>query len=151
MADAVVTTPNAAGTPKRPVSVTVVTVLALLAGGYLLVDTALDLRHVDRHDTHAIAAGALEGALGLVALAIAVGALLVRPWAWKLFMTLAVVGLTVQILQYFSFGDPDFARMAIYAFAVFALTPRDVQVAFHIRLPPNVDLGRTTRNPLDRD
>jgi hypothetical protein len=53
-------------------------------------------------------------------------------------------------MRYLSFGDPEYARMAIYAFVVFALTPRDVQVAFRIRPPPNVDLARTTRNPLDR-
>jgi hypothetical protein len=147
----VATTPSPASGTKRPTAVTVVTVLALLAGGYLVIDAALNFRDIDRDDTSAVLYGVLQIGLGVVALAIAFGALLVKPWAWKLFMTVAVVGLTVQILRYFAFGDPEFARMAIYAVIVFALTPRDVQVAFHIRPPPNVDLTRTTRNPLDRD
>jgi hypothetical protein len=151
MTGPVVTTPSPASSSKRPTAVTVVTILALLAGGYLVIDGALNLRDTDRNDTSAILYGVLQVGLGVVALAIAFGALLVKPWAWKLFMTVAVVGLTVQILRYFAFGDPDFARMAIYAVIVFALTPRDVQVAFHIRPPPNVDLSRTTRNPSDRD
>jgi hypothetical protein len=149
MADAVATSPNT-GRGKRPGAVTVVTALAVLSGTYLIVDAGLDLYRVDRDDTTAIAYAVLEAALGLVALAIAGGSLLVKPWAWKLFMTVAVVGLTAQIMRYLSFGDPEYARMAIYAFVVFALTPRDVQVAFRIRPPPNVDLARTTRNPLDR-
>lgn len=150
MAGVVATSPNT--TPhKRPGAVTVVTVLAVVSGVYLLVDVGLDARNLDRDDTGAIVYAVLEAGLGLIALAIAVGSLFVKPWAWKLFMTLAVAGLTTQIMQYLFFGDPEYARMAIYTFIVFALTPRDVQVAFRIRPPPNVDLGRTTRNPLDRD
>jgi hypothetical protein len=136
---------------RRPAAVSLVVVLAVLAGGFLLVDSVLDARNLDRDDDGAIAYTALQIALGLVALAIAVGALRVKPWAWKLFMTVAVAGLTTQILQYFFFEDPAYARLAIYAFIVFALTPRDMQIAFGIRLPPNVDLDRPTRNPLDRD
>ena len=145
------TSPSPATLVARPAAVTVVTVLAVLAGVYLIVDSGLDLRGADRDDTSRIVDAFLEMALGVAALAIAVGALRVRPWAWKLFMIWAVIGLTAQILRHFSFGGPEYVRMALYAFIVFALTPRDVQVAFRIRPPANVDLSRTTRNPLDRD
>jgi hypothetical protein len=141
----------AATEARRPAAVSLVAVLAVLAGGFLLVDGVLDARDVSRDDEGAIAYTALQIALGLVALAIAIGALGVRPWGWKLFMTLAVVGLTTQILQYFFFDDPHYLRMAIYAFIVFVLTPRDMQIAFGIRPPANVDLDRPTRNPLDRE
>lgn len=134
----------------RPVAVTIVAALAVLAAGYLIVDGALTLRDATGDDTAKLVDGCLAIGLGLVAVAVAFGALRMRGWAWKLFMTVAVVGLTAQILRYFSFGDPRFARMALYAFMVFALTPRDVQVAFGIRLPANADLTQRTRNPLDR-
>jgi hypothetical protein len=130
--------------------VTVVAGLAVLAGGYLIVDGVLVLRDAARSDTDKLVDGVFPIALGLLSFVIAAGAVRMRAWAWKLFMTLAVVGLTIQILRHFSFGDARYARMALYAFVVFALTPRDVQVAFGIRPPPNADLGRTTRNPLDR-
>jgi hypothetical protein len=149
--DGSVVVPPAATTPTaRPMAVTVVAVLAVLAAGYLLVRGVLLLTDAG-DDTGKWVEGALEIVLGLISLAIALGAVRVRPWAWKLFMTVAVVSLTVQLLRYFWFGDPDYARMALQTFVVFALTPRDVQVAFRIRTPPNVDLDHSTRNPLDRD
>jgi hypothetical protein len=151
MAESAVTSSGPATVIARPAAVTVVTALAVLAGVYLVVDSGLDLRGIDRDDTSRIVFAVLEMALGFAAFLVAVGALRVRPWAWKLFMIWAVVGLTTQILRYFSFGDPAYVRMALYAFIVFALTPRDVQVAFRIRQPANVDLSRATRNPLDRD
>jgi hypothetical protein len=129
----------------RPVAVTIVVALAVLAGGYFIVDGALTLDD----DTDKIVDGGLAIGLGLLALVIAAGAWKMKPWAWKLFMTIAVVGLTIQILRHFAFGDPRYARMALNAFIVFALTPRDVQVAFGIRPKRNVDLTQPTRNPLD--
>jgi hypothetical protein len=135
----------------RPVAATVVALLAVAVGVYLMVDGVRTLTDAAGGDTGAIADGIIHVGLGLFALAIATGALRVRPWAWKLFMTLAVVGLTIDILRHFSFGAAHYGRMALNAFVVFALTPRDVQVAFGIRAPPNADLTRATRNPLDRD
>ena len=40
--------------------------------------------------------------------------------------------------------------MAIGTFAVLALSPLEVQVAFGVRHTENVQLSRPTRNPLDR-
>jgi hypothetical protein len=149
MAGTTLVSPGPAAPPGRPVAVTVVAVLALVVSVYLVVVGALALR--DAGDGwRPLLDALLEIGLGLLALAIAVGAWGVKPWAWKLFMAVAVVGLTSQLLRYFSFGDPSYARMALHVFVVFALTPRDVQVAFRIRLPSNVDLKQTTRNPLDR-
>jgi hypothetical protein len=135
---------------RRPVAVTIVAALAVIAGAYLIVDGVLTLLDADG-ETNQIVDGILHIGLGVLALAIAVGALRMQAWAWKLFMTIAVVGLTIQILRHFSFGDPRYGRMALNMFIVLALTPRDVQVAFGIRAPPNVDLTKPTRNPLDRD
>jgi hypothetical protein len=59
MTGPVVTTPSPASSSKRPTAVTVVTILALLAGGYLVVDGALNLRDIDRNDTSAILYGVL--------------------------------------------------------------------------------------------
>jgi hypothetical protein len=149
MAATTVVSPSAARPPERPMAVTVVVALALAVSVYLIVVGALALR--DAGDGwRPLAEAAFEIALGLLALAIAIGAWGVKPWAWKLFMAVAVAGLTSQLLRYFAFGDPSYARMAVHVFVVFALTPRDVQVAFRIRPPANVDLAQSTRNPLDR-
>jgi hypothetical protein len=97
----------------------------------------------------------LEGifhiAFGLGTLAAGIGAFFLRPWAWVAFMTWAAIGLTVQIVRHLFFDDPNYAAMAINAFAVLALSPLDVQIAFGLRHTQDVELARPTRNPLDRD
>jgi hypothetical protein len=144
--------PPVPATPtKRPASVSIVTFLAIVVAGYSFFEAGRTLREAGSDDTRELLDGAMQIGLGVLALAIAYGAFRMRPWAWKLFMVWAVVGLTTQLLRYFSFGDPEYVRLAVSAFVVFALTPRDVQVAFGIRPPPNAQLARTTRNPLDRD
>jgi hypothetical protein len=133
--------------PKRPVSVTLVAVLALGVAVYSLVYGAVA---VEAGESDRLADGIFHLALGVGALSAGVGALRLRPWAWAAFMTWAVIGLTHQILRYLFFGDPTYADMAINTFAVLALSPLDVQMAFGLRHTENVDLARPTRNPLDR-
>jgi hypothetical protein len=134
-------------TPKRPLSVTLVAVLAFGVSVYSLVYGAVAL---EGGESDRLADGIFHLALGVGALAAGIGALRLRPWAWAAFMTWAVIGLTHQILRYLFFGDPTYADMAINTFAVLALSPLDVQVAFGLRHTENVDLARPTRNPLDR-
>jgi hypothetical protein len=132
---------------RRPVAVTFVGVLALAVGIYHVVDGATDLsRGGDRSEL--IGAG-IELGLGLVAIVIALGALRVRRWAWAAFMTWAAVGLTHQLIRHFFFEDANYLSMALDTVAVFALTPLDVQIAFRVRPPRNVQLDRPTRNPID--
>jgi hypothetical protein len=69
-------------------------------------------------------------ALGVGALAAGFGALRLHRWAWAVFMSWAVIGLTHQILRYIFFEDPNFADMAINTLAVLALSPLEVQIAF---------------------
>jgi hypothetical protein len=132
---------------KRPVSVTLVAVLALGVAVYSLVYGALA---VGGGEADRLADGIFHLTLGVGALAAGVGALRLRPWAWAVFMTWAVIGLTHQILRYLFFGDPTYADMAINTFAVLALSPLDVQIAFGLRHTENVELARPSRNPLDR-
>ena len=132
--------------PKRPMSVTLVAVLAVAVGIYSLASGVLTLRD---GDDERLLDGAFHVALGLGALAAAYGAFRTHPWGWVAFMTWAVIGLTHQILRYLFFDDPNFADMAINAFAVLALSPVDVQIAFGLRHTRNVDLARPTRNPID--
>ena len=89
-------------------------------------------------------------ALGALALVAAVGSFRLARWGWAALMTWAVVVLTHQILRYFFFDDPNYVDMAVATFAVLALSPLDVQIAFGLRHTENVQLGRPTRNPLDR-
>jgi len=134
--------------PKRPASVTLVAALAAGVGlysltvGVLAVQTGQDDRLVD---------GIFHLAFGLGTLAAGVGAFRLRSWAWAAFMTWAVIGLTHQILRYLFLGDPNYVDMAINTFAVLAMSPLEVQVAFGLRHTQNVHLARPTRNPLDRD
>lgn len=132
----------------RPASVTLVAALALAVAAYSLTVGALDLTSGgdDR-----LLEGIFHVAFGVGTLVAGCGAFLLRPWAWAAFMTWAVVGLTHQILRVVVLGDPNYADMAINAFAVLALSPLEVQIAFGLRHTRDVRLERPTRNPLDRD
>ena len=133
---------------KRPLSVTLV---ALLALGVALYNLALGTLTVSGGDEQQLLEGIFHIAFGLGTLAAGMGAFFLRPWAWVAFMTWAAIGLTVQIVRHLFFDDPNYAAMAINAFAVLALSPLDVQIAFGLRHTQDVELARPTRNPLDRD
>jgi multisubunit Na+/H+ antiporter MnhB subunit len=127
-------------------AVTLVAVLAVGVGVYALVYGVLA---VQSGEEDRLADGIFHLALGLGALIAGLGAFRLRPWAWAAFMTWAVIGLTHQILRHFFLGDANYADMAINTFAVLALSPLEVQVAFGLRHTENVQLTRPTRNPLD--
>ncbi len=137
-----------ASSPKRPLAVTLVALLALVVAVYSLIAGALALEG-GRPD--GLAGAIFYLAFGMGVLVAGVGAFRLRTWAWTAFMTWAVIGLTHQIVRYFFYEDPNYADMAINTFAVLAMSPLEVQVAFGVRHPRNVDLARPTRNPLDRD
>jgi hypothetical protein len=102
-------------------------------------------------DDERLIEGIFHVAFGLGTLVAAVGAFRLRSWAWIAFMSWAVVGLTLQIVRHFFFDDPNYAAMAINAFAVLAMSPLEVQIAFGLRHTQDVEIARPTRNPLDRD
>ena len=133
--------------PKRPVSVTLVAVVAMGVAVYSLVYGVLAVRTGGEDPLDAI----YHLALGVGALAASFGAFRLRRWAWALFMSWAVIGLTHQILRYTFFGDPNYADMVINTVAVLALSPLEVQIAFGLTHTRNAELARPTRNPLDRD
>ena len=95
----------------------------------------------------AAAGGAVMLVLAAVGLAIAVGAFLVRPWAWTAFMTWAAIALAVNLLRlaFFSAG-PNYPTLAIATVTVFLLTPLDVQIAFGIRTPRVLPLDTPARD-----
>jgi FtsH-binding integral membrane protein len=138
---------GAAG-PKRPASVTLVAAVALLVAAYNL---AYGIVTVEGADDDQLLEGIFHLAFGAGTLVAAIGAFRLRGWAWAAFMTWAVIGLTVQILLHLFFEDPNYLAMAINTFAVLAMSPLEVQVAFGLRHTRNVQLARPTRNPLDRD
>lgn len=113
-----------------------------LTVGVLALESGEDDRLVD---------GIFHVAFGAGTLAAGLGAFRLRSWAWAAFMTWAVIGLTHQILRYLFLGDPSYVDMAINTFAVLAMSPLEVQIAFGLRHTQNVHLARPTRNPLDRD
>jgi FtsH-binding integral membrane protein len=138
----------AATRPKRPSSVTLVAAVAFLVAAYNL---AFGILTVEGGDDERLVEGIFHLAFGVGTLVAALGAFRLRKWAWTAFMTWAVIGLTVQILRHLFFDDPNYLAMAINTFAVLAMSPLEVQVAFGLRHTGNVQLARPTRNPLDRD
>ena len=130
---------------RRPTAVTFVGLLGLVLGGYH-VGHAIAV-FVDHESPNRVAEGAVDLALGVLAIAIAVAALRMRRWAWVAFMTWALLGLVHQLLRYFFYDHPDYGAMAADAFAVLVLTPLDVQIAFGVRPSRNVALDPASRHP----
>jgi hypothetical protein len=139
--------PDSRRASKRPVPVTLVAALIIAVGVYNVVDGMVVL--VNGGDNSKLAEGAFEVAFGVFVIAIGNGALRMRRWAWAAFMTLAVVGLTQELLRHFFYDHPSYLNLALIALVVFALTPLDVQIAFGVRPPRNVLLEKATRNPID--
>ena len=108
--------------------------VALAAGALNLSEGVVSV--LNGGDASKLAEGAIDMALGLFALAIARGAFRMATWAWAAIMTWAVIGLTDQLLRHFFYGNPNYPVMAIDAFAVLALTPREMQIAFGVRPRP---------------
>jgi hypothetical protein len=133
---------------KRPASVSLVAVLAIAVAAYSLTSGVVALRSGEEER---LPEGVYYVVLGVGALVAALGALRMRPWGWAVFMTWAVVGLTHQILRYLFFDDPNYADMAINTFVVLALSPLEVQIAFRLRHTENLELARSSRNPVDGD
>lgn len=131
---------------RRPVSVTLVAVLAL---GIAIYSVAYGVIAIQDGGTEHTADGIFHVVLGAGALVAAVGAFRLDAWGWTALMTWAVVALMHQILRYLFFGDPNYADMAVSTFAVLALSPLEVQIAFGLRYTENVQLGQPTRNPID--
>ena len=130
---------------RRPTAVLIVALLGLVVGGYHVVHAIAAL--IDTESSSRLAEGALDLALGVLAIAIALAALRMRRWAWVAFMTWALLGLVHQLLRHFFYDHPDYVAMALDAFAVLVLTPLDVQIAFGVRPPRNVALEpASTRN-----
>jgi hypothetical protein len=133
---------------RRPVSVTLVALLALGLATYSVAFAVIAIRS---GEGDRLPDAIFHLVLGGGALVAAVGSFRLAPWGWTALMTWAVVALTHQILRYLFFDDPNYVDMAVSTFAVLALSPLDVQIAFGLRLPESVQLTRPTRNPVDRD
>jgi len=131
-------------TRRRPVPVELAAVLALGVGAYQLfhgIEAVLE-----NESSSQFAEGAVDAALGVLALGIAVAIFRLRHWGWVAFMTWALIGLTHQLLRHFFYNDPDYLSMALDTLVVFALTPLDVQLAFGIRAQPLVVLEHAERD-----
>ncbi len=132
---------------RRPVSVTLV---ALLALGLAVYSVAFGVVAIESGERDRLPDAIFHLVLGAGALAAAAGSFRLAPWGWTVLMSWAVVSLTHQILRYFFFGDPNFADMAVSTFAVLALSPVDVQIAFGLRHTEHVRPGRPTHDRIER-
>ncbi len=84
-----------------------------------------------------------------VVFVVAFGAFRLRRWAWILFMSWAVVALTLQLLRVLFYDDPHYTRLVLGTLAVFLLTPLDTQVAFGVRSPQRVRTDSPSTSSLD--
>ena len=91
---------------RRPVAVTLVGLLALGVGVYHAVDGILILTRGG--SASKLSEGAVDLALGVLALAIGRGAFRMARWSWAAFMTWAVIGLTHQLLRHFFYTDANY-------------------------------------------
>ena len=73
--------------PKRPLSVTLVVLLAFGVAVYSLVYGVFDVLSGERHR---MAVGAFRLAIGVGAVVACIGGLWLKSWAWTVFMTWAV-------------------------------------------------------------
>ena len=120
----------------RPVPVSIFALLTLVYAVFLTVLGVLTLVEAEG-EREALIEGAVELASAVLAFAVCVGAMRVKRWAWVVFMSWAVFGLTLQLLRVFFFDDPVHWRLALITVAVFLLTPLDMQIAFGVRRPPH--------------
>ena len=139
--------PDSRHASKRPVAVTFVAALIMAVGVYNVVDGVVVL--VNGGDHSKLAEGAFEVAFGVFVVAVGNGALRMWRWAWAASMTLAVIGLTHQLLRHFFYDHASYVNLGLITLVVFALTPLDVQIAFGVRPPRNVHLAQGARNPID--
>jgi hypothetical protein len=137
-----------AATAQRPSAATIVAIVALAYAILMTVSGVLTLLGADGDDGE-LFAGAWDLFFAAATLLAAAGAWRVATWAWVLFMVLAAWALTINLLRDFFYGDARYLPLALGTLVVFLLTPLDVQVAFGVRPPPNVQLDSPTRNPLD--
>jgi hypothetical protein len=124
---------------RRPISVTLVGVLAIGAGVYYLIEGGFRVTHGGSGGR--FGGGVFDIVLGCVALAIGRGALRTARWAWAALMTWSAIGLTNELLRHFFYSGESYVSLAIDAAIVLAITPLDVQVAFGVRGRPGVSVG----------
>ncbi len=139
-----------AGAPRapRPVNVTVVAAVAFIFGVDLAVTGVVGLLGADGKQSEVVNGLVNLGSAG-VAFLVALGAMRLRRWAWTLFMSWAVVALTLQLLRVLFYSDPHYARLVLGTVAVFLLTPLDTQIAFGVRSPGNVRIDSPSTSSLD--
>lgn len=158
--------PVSQGKVKRPTAVSFVVVLAALAtciygiqGILAVVNSPLFasrnltplLQHTNLdHTSVQFLGGVYYILVALGTLIIGWGAFRMRRWAWIAFLAWCIFVLANQILRYYA-GSPDFIAMALAVFVVLALNQAEVQAAFGIAKPTDVEseLEPLSDNPLD--
>lgn len=132
----------------RPGNVTIVAALALVFGLDLAVTGVLGLLGADGKRSEVVDALVNLGSAGVVFL-VAFGAVRMRRWAWSVFMSWAVIALTLQLLRVLFYDDPHYVRLVLGTVAVLLLTPLDTQVAFGVRKPDSVRIDSPSAGSLD--
>jgi hypothetical protein len=133
---------------KRPIAATLVAIIAVIWSGVLTASVVRELLDWDRGDGVPWPT-LIDVGFAALALLVAFGSFTVKRWGWALFMSWATFALTINLLRVFFLHDPRYIALVVGTLTVFLLTPRDVQVAFGVRNPPNIRLGASVRNPID--
>lgn len=147
-------------TQKRPIAVTIVAcgiVLLFLVRLYQVFDPLIEV-DAFRDGLHgpffsglrltALGSAVLTSAFyllaSLVGLAVLIGFLRVKRWAWVVLMAWTGASLAVGLMEYF-YSNPNYIVMASNAVVALALNQVEVQRIFHIRIEQND--GRPTISP----
>lgn len=128
---------------KRPVGVTILGVLAIVAGALELLGSlpylglTLGLRGftgplVTSTASFAMTVGVVMLLIGALEIAFGIGALRLSHWAWTFGVTLSVIAIVVAVAQMFAFGFPMGAILwAVIPIVILAyLYTHDVRDAF---------------------
>ncbi len=146
------------GKRKRPVAVSIVTVIGLVfslasialavmvlwwGGVWESAKEGVLVQGIDLTPLGSELAQALyDLAVGLGTLILLWGFVRMRPWAWISLLVWLGMGLGVQLVRYF-YGDPNYVRMVLAVAVVFALNQAEVQEAFGIHRRNQVELPHT--------
>jgi len=150
--------------PKRPLAITLVGLLAVLAAAASIAHGLFELWLAGMLSTaqpppplldprwselwRPLARGVVDIGVGLVLLIIGISLLRLRRWSWVALMVWTTIGLAIGLVRYY-LDQPNYVAMAFNVLVVLALNQRDVQSVFGIRHLDTGDLDEPSRNPID--
>lgn len=150
---------------KRPIAITIVGAIVILAGIFNIFSGLLDVSQGDinfqladepliENDQPSDFVIELEEfglpiVLGVIQVILGISFLRLRRWAWVAIMFLVAFDLARDLIHYFRGLESDYLALALEVIIVLAMNQEEVQKIFGIRKPDEGSLTQPTRNPID--